>query len=177
MISEVSKRYARALFDLAQEANKVDLVLAELRGVSEVFQKSGFMELLASPAVLLEEKESAIKSALGGKVQDLVLQTLLLMLENGRASLFTEVVAAFEESSDQSHGVSRGSVRSAEALGSDRQKQLEAAIFAATQRKVILTYSNDPSILGGLVASVGGWTFDDSLKSHLHRMSEELKRK
>ncbi|MFZ4405339.1 MAG: F0F1 ATP synthase subunit delta, partial [Pseudobdellovibrionaceae bacterium] len=42
-------------------------------------------------------------------------------------------------------------------------------------KKIILTSQKDPSLLGGLVAQVGGWTFDDSLKAHLSKLEEILK--
>jgi F-type H+-transporting ATPase subunit delta len=44
-------------------------------------------------------------------------------------------------------------------------------------KKIILTYKEDPTLLGGVVAQVGGWTFDDSIETHLIKMNEELNRR
>ena len=175
MISEVSKRYSRALFELAQESGQSDQILAELRALGEAVGTSHFGQFLSSPSIALEDKVAAVKATLSGKVTEITLNTVLLILENGRAELLHEILTGYEEFSDAAHGVTRGTVRSADALSSERQKALEQAIFAATKRKVIFTYSNDSSLVGGMVAQVGGWTFDDSLKSHLNRMGEELK--
>jgi len=176
MISEISKRYSRALYELAVDTGQVEKVLGELRTLSSIFESSGLVTFLSSPEISPDDKAAALKASLAGKVGELTMSTLLLIVENHRASLLPEIVHGYEQTSDEANGVTRGQVHSAEVLTSEKQKALEAAIVEVTKRKVILTYDQDASLVGGLVASVGGWTFDDSIKSHLHRMGEQLKR-
>jgi F-type H+-transporting ATPase subunit delta len=44
-------------------------------------------------------------------------------------------------------------------------------------KKIVLTYTEDPGLLGGMVAQVGGWNFDETIEKHLKRMSDELNRR
>jgi F-type H+-transporting ATPase subunit delta len=87
------------------------------------------------------------------------------------------MVSAFETISDEDHGVTRGNVRSAATLSPESRQQIEDTVTKVTKKKVILNFTEDPKLLGGMVAQVGGWTFDDSLETHLTRMSEDLNRR
>lgn len=178
MISEVSNRYARALFEIAQGTGRVDLVFSELRVLSESFKTdSSVGEFFNSPLVSSESKMNVIKNSLSGKVSEEVLNTILLLADNNRLFYFNEIAQAFEKISDDSHGVTRGQVTSASTLSQDERKKISETVQKITGKKVILGFQEDSSLLGGMVAQVGGWTFDDSLQSHLTRMKEELNRR
>lgn len=178
MITEVARRYARAFYDLAKVAKNQDAVFAELRVLRDAMKSDkAITDFVASPLIPPDQKLAAIKGALNGKVSAEVFNGMLLLAEKNRLGSFSEIVDAFEEISDEDHGVTRGSVRSAVALSAEARKQIEETVSKVTKKKVILTFTEDPTLLGGMVAQVGGWTFDDSLETHLTRMSEDLNRR
>lgn len=177
MISEVARRYARALYEISKSAKNQDRVFSEIRTLKQVIESdAAIQEFVTSPLVAPTSKMEALKGALSGKCSEEVVNTLLLLAENARLEVFPELVAAFEEISDEDHGVTRGTVRSASPLSAEARKQIEETVTKVTKNKVILNFTEDPKLLGGMVAQVGGWTFDDSLETHLTRMSEELNR-
>jgi F-type H+-transporting ATPase subunit delta len=90
--------------------------------------------------------------------------------------LFHDIVTSYEVIADEAHGVTRGTVRSATVLGPEDRKRIEELVSKATKKQVILTYKEDPALVGGLVAEVGSFTFDDSITSHLKRINEQLTR-
>lgn len=178
MISEVARRYARALYDHAKGQGKADAVFMELRTLSQAINsEKSILDFTTSPLVAPDQKMAALKNALAGKVSDSVLSFLLLLAEKNRLSIFSEMVGAYESINDDDHGVKRGTVTSAKPLTPEAQKSIEDAVHKTTKKKVILTYKEDPKLLGGTIAQVGGWTFDDSLETHLMRMSEDLNRR
>jgi F-type H+-transporting ATPase subunit delta len=178
MISEVSRRYARALYEHAKSGNNSDRVLSELRSLNQAVQSEpAILEFLNQPLISPDNKISALTKALSGKVSPEVLSTLTLLAEKNRLGIFSELAQAFETIIDSDHGVTRGTVRSASALSPEARKKIEDKINQVTGKKVILTFTEDSKLLGGMVAQVGGWTFDDSLDSHLHRLNEELNRR
>jgi F-type H+-transporting ATPase subunit delta len=177
MFSEVSRRYARALYDLAKSKNVADRVFDELRVLGQVYQSDKeIREFLQSPLVSPDQKVKALQGALSGKVSEELLSTLRLLAEKNRLAIFAEVVAAYEFIIDEAHGVTRGVVRSAAPVTADERKRIEETVNKVTKKKVILKFEEDPSLLGGMVTQVGGWTFDDSLKSHLHKLTDVLNR-
>lgn len=178
MITEVARRYARAFFELAKTAKNQDSVFAELRVIRDAIQSDkAILEFVTSPLVSPDQKMAAVKGALNGKVSNEVFNGLMLLAEKNRLGSFSEIVDAFEAISDEDHGVTRGTVRTATALSAEARKQIEETVSKVTKKKVILTFTEDPTLLGGMVAQVGGWTFDDSLETHLTRMSEDLNRR
>lgn len=178
MINEVAFRYAKALHELSQAANKTDLIQSELRVVSEaVIAQPQLKEFFSSPLISPAQKTAAIVGGLKGKISEELIGTLQVMAEKSRLDLFQDLNAAFEEINDTSHGVIRGTVRSAAPVSNEERKKIEDTVHNVIKKKVILSYQEDPSLLGGMVAEVAGWTFDDSLKSHLHKLKEELHRR
>ncbi len=177
--STLAKRYAKALFALAMDNRTQDRVLEDLRALHTSFSADasiqGFFE---SPMVTGTQKAEVVKKAIADKGASAeVNQFLLLLAEKDRLGIFPDVVEAFQAEIDAANNVCRGFVRSTTALGPSERTQIEKTVEGVLKKKVIMTYKVDPSVIGGLVAQVGSHTFDDSLSTHLKRMSEELKRR
>jgi len=178
MINEVSRRYARALYDLAQSHKTTDKVFGELRAFAEASKSNAeIREFIESPIVSPDQKIKALEGGLKTKISEELMSTMKVMAEKNRLPLLPEVAQAFEAINDEAHGVTRGVVRSATPISNEERKRIEETVNKVTKKKVILTYEEDANLLGGMVAQVGGWTFDDSLKSHLAKLSEELNRR
>ncbi len=178
-IREVSKRYAKALLALTQQKGAQAKTLVELKAVAEAFSGDATVKAyFENPTVASEQKVATIKAALGGKtLSEDVVNTLQLLAEKGRLDSLTEMVEAFSQALDEEQGVTRGTVRSAKLLSQEAQKDLETKIQKVLNKKIILTYQEDPKLLGGVIAQVGGWTFDDSIETHLKKLNEELNRR
>lgn len=176
--SEVANRYASALFEIAQESNQQNLFIEQLHGLKKVLSEdSEVSRYLQSPVAKVSEMKSALTEALEkGGVDKSIQNLVLLMAEKKRLGIFDELLLAFQDHADQANGVTRGTVRAAYELGPDERSQVEKMIKEKTGKNVILEYSKDPSVLGGVIAQVGSYTFDDTIDSHLRRMKEELNR-
>ena len=65
-------------------------------------------------------------------------------------------------------------VRSAVALTSDQQDRLKAALANATGKQVNLKVVIDPSILGGIVATVGDSVIDGSVRTRVDQLKSRI---
>ena len=177
--SELANRYAKSLYDISAENKQADRVFAELRAVQDIFQKDvQITEFMNSPVMKAEDKEAALKEAFkNGGLSEETHSLVLLLAKKRRLQIFPEIVEAFQARADEAHGVTRGTVRSAIVLSPEERKRIEATVSNYTKKQVILTYKEDPNVIGGLIAEVGSYTFDDTLKSHLSRLNEELNRR
>lgn len=175
---EVSRRYAKALLELTKQKGTHVQALGELKTVSEVLMAdTNAREYFSSPLVSPDQKQAAIKGALANKgLMEDVYSLLLLLAEKNRISILTDVVSAFQDCIDKEEGVTRGTVLAAKSITPEAQKDLETKIAKILGKKIVLSYKEDQSLLGGAVAQVGGWTFDDSIETHLKRLNEELNR-
>lgn len=178
-ISEVSRRYAKALMALAKQKGQHTRALNELEAIAKIFKTDvSVHDYFINPLIGPDAKMTVVQNSFQGKgLLEEVYSMLLLLSEKNRMGKFEEIVAAYEEQMDVEQNITRGSVKSAKALSDDAKKELEAKIHKILNKKIILTYKEDPTLLGGVVAQVGGWTFDDSIETHLIKLNEELNRR
>jgi F-type H+-transporting ATPase subunit delta len=178
-ISEVARRYAKAIMSLVQDKKQQFRAQEDMSAIATILQKDAqISEYFNNPLVPQEQKKAAVKAAFADKgLLEEVYNLLLLLSEKNRFGMFEQVSAAFQEEMDAAQGVTRGTVVSAKAMVPEARKSLEDQIHKILNKKTILTYKEDSSLLGGVVAQVGGWTFDDSIETQLIKLNEDLNRR
>lgn len=174
--NEIGKRYAKALYTAAKQAGNQDKILGELKSIAKAFESDNeIRNYFVNPLVSANQKEELVKKTLSGKnVSTDIQNLLLLMAKKSRLAYLGSVVEAFQSISDTEKGITSGVVRAAKPLSPEDKKSLEEKINQVLKKKIVLTFKEDASLLGGIVAEVGGWTFDDSIESHLKKLNEAL---
>ncbi len=173
---EAAQRYAKAFYALTTEKNKLDTALNELREFSIAVQKEPELNyFFTSPIVTADDQKGALdkffeKKALSDETKSL----LHLLAEKRRFGLLSQIASAFQSVVDEARAVARGQVVSASTLSPEERQKLEVTISRHTNKKAVLEYHEDKGLLGGLVAQVGSFTFDDSLDTQLRVMKEVL---
>jgi len=176
-VSGVSGRYARALFDLAQESKAVAEVGKALQSFQALIDESSDLQrLLRSPVFKAEDQLAAVealaaKAGIGG----LTLNFLRVMGRNRRLAAVPGAIAAFATLVAQSKGETTAEVTSAEKLTAKQIADLKAALKGATGSDVALATKVDPSILGGLIVKVGSRMMDNSLATKLNSLKVAMK--
>ena len=177
--SEVASRYASALFEIAKDNNDLDKVFAEIRELNKVYEKNNeVVEFVSSPLIKPSEKLKAVKATLENKgLSETTENFVLTLAKKNRLEIFPQIVLAFQTKTDEANGVTRGTVTSSSVLAPEERKSVENKVQKVTGKKVILTYEEDTEHIGGIIAKVGSYTFDDTLTSHLRRLQEDIKRR
>lgn len=175
-VSQISKRYAKALFEAV--ANK-EAVLNELRVVIKIMSEDSSIRNFFESHIYADSlKKDIVSSAFSSKgLSSDVVNFLMVLADKGRLGQLADILTSYEFLVDSQNGVTRGSVRSAVKLDAEARLKIESVVSHFVKKKVILTYSEDPTLVGGVVAQVGGWTFEDTLDSHLRRLKEDLNRR
>ena len=173
----IANRYAKALFDVAL-AEKADLAKIEqdLNGAAEVFAANKDLRHVAIAANLPDANRKAlietVADRLGATAQ---VRKLLVVLARGRnLNLLPDLAAAFSERLLAHQNVVRAEVTSAAPLSAETTRALEDSLSKVTGKKVELSLSVDPALLGGVVAKIGSTVYDGSVKTQLQRMRQEL---
>jgi F-type H+-transporting ATPase subunit delta len=175
-MATVGSVYAKAVYELACEKNEQDAALSQLKSFWEACAShSSLRAVLTGPAVDPRARQAIVVdvlSALGlsGATRRLV----ELMASRGRLGCLPDVIADFGKLLDVAQGVHAGSVRSAVELSNDELSVLESALAKRIGGKVKLSQAVDASLLGGVVATVAGRTFDASLRTQIERFKNEL---
>lgn len=177
-ISIAAKRYAKAIYEIAKSNNQFEAIKSELSlVVSAITSNTDVQQFLESPVVSPETKKELFKKSFGDKTSANISGLFSLMADKGRLEILPLVLKEFISLSDEEMGLKRGIVRSAKAVSSTEKAALEKAISKSTGKKVVLEYVEDKNVVAGVQAQVGGWSFDDSVRSHLTRLNEELNRR
>ena len=79
----VENEYAQAIYDLAKEDNKIDIINECFIVVNKSIEDNDFMELLSSPKITKEEKKN-ILTKVYGKLDSLFLDFMYVLIDNNR---------------------------------------------------------------------------------------------
>ena len=174
--STVARRYARAVFELADEAGNLEEIGGQLRGFADLV--AGHAELdsvFANPAISPVAKRDIFEQMapqLG--LDKLCAETIRLLIRKGRIHYLAAIVAEYEEALRHRRGEVVAEVRSARPLPDDRLEELRGKLAEATGKKVEVRAETDAELLGGLVARIGDTIYDGSVENQLQRLRKRL---
>lgn len=173
----VARRYARALFELAQEKGLLDQVEKELEMVAEMIRTNLKLrwvmnDVMTSPEV----KSRLIEELFKGKVSDLVLRFLLVVVRKRREAYIPEMYRAYVDLANEARGIVEVEVRSAVPLDEEIARNLEQKLVARLGKRVKFQTQVAPELIGGLVVRVDDTLMDGSVRTRLARMRERLTR-
>jgi F-type H+-transporting ATPase subunit delta len=170
------RRYAKALFGLAQDEHRHRDVRGELERLHALFAVSRELrDTLLTPLHPAAERKAALR-ALASRmdISPLVQNFMSFLVDQRRLIAFDAIVASYLELADQAEGLLTAEVVSASPLDDRRKDRLRRALSERTGQEVRLQIEVDPSLLGGAIAKVGDLVFDGSLRTQLGRLRTNL---
>jgi len=173
--STVAKRYAQALFEIAQQKNMLAEVGADLNELTKVVtQSSDFLTLLNAPKFSIERKKQMVAEIFASATPE-VLHTVQLLVEKKRVNEVKLIADAYAELAAQAQGSADATVFSTRELSAEESAKISAA-FAQLVGKQSLNITNeiDPSLLGGIRVQIGNHIYDSSVANKLERLKREL---
>jgi F-type H+-transporting ATPase subunit delta len=174
----IARRYARALLDVAADANRTDVIADQLTAFVKAYEQSPELEdVLLNPAYSRSQRSSVVEAMINmtGNIDPTLANTLRLLVDRNRLIYLPDIARVYRDLADARAGRVRGHVTSATKLTPDALEQLRKNLQQLTQRDVILESREDPSLLGGVSAQVGSVLFDGSVRTQLEQLRRELK--
>jgi len=173
-MEEIAQVYARALFEVAQEQGKLDLVREQLGQFAGALNENGDLRVFFfSPYFSTEEKKDGLRRALDG-ADEAIVNFLEALLERHRMPVIFRIRDAYERLWDQENQTLPVEVTSAVDLDAATVKSIGERIGEQTGQRVELTSKVDPSILGGIVLRVGNSILDASIKHRLDQLRKHV---
>jgi F-type H+-transporting ATPase subunit delta len=165
------------LFDVAVK-ERVDLQTLDdqLTSFINLFRDHPTLEkALLNPAVPVPRKRDAVAELVQSvKVLPQLGKLLVLLAERDRLVLLPDLLMAYRNRLQDHQNVVRAEIATAAPLETERVAAIEKSLMRVTGRGVRLTTRVDPSIIGGLVARVGGTVYDGSVMTQLEKMKRRL---
>ena len=167
--------YARALFEVARAEGTLDEVEDELFRFARSFEGSDSLRgALTDEQIPAGKRQAIIEDLLGGKVTSTTTQLISMVVGSGRGRDLPAIIDHLVARASSAKQLEVAEVRSAVALTADQEARLAAAIANATGKQVNLKVVVDPSVLGGLVATVGDTVIDGSVRTRIDQLKSRL---
>jgi len=168
-----AKRYAQAVFEIAIEKKELERWQSDLEKVASLSKDDAFIALLENPKLHFDEK-ARLLSGWFGDMNPLTVNLIYLLVARGVLSMVGEIADEYQRLLDSYQGIERADVTTAVPLEDEDIHRLEERLEAVVHRKVVVTSEVDPSILGGIVARMGGKLLDGSTRSRLENLKNRL---
>jgi F-type H+-transporting ATPase subunit delta len=172
---KLARRYATAVFELAREANAVDAVGGDLdKAAGVIYGDDEILRFYLSPVFGRGEKEALLLRAFDGKLSDIALHTLLLLVRKRREPLLQPLASEYRTLARQASGKEPLEVVSARALGPGELDAIVAHLAKSYGKAFEVTARTDPSLLGGLRITMGDRRIDGTLSGRFDELAREL---
>lgn len=176
MAKLISKTYGDALFDLAVETDKVDVLLQEVEQLQEVLaQNADFGSLMNHPKILKEEKIEVAKNVFAGRISEELLGFLTIIITKDRYREIDGILSYFVAKVKEYKGIGIAAVTSAVALKEDQRKAIEKKLLDTTKyQSMEIHYEVDASLIGGMIIRIGDRVVDSSISTKLATLQKNL---
>lgn len=167
--------YARALFEIARAEGTIDEVEDELFRFARSYESSDSLRnALTDEQIPASKRQAIVEDLLGGKATSTTTQLVSMVIGSGRGRDLPAIVDKLVDRASSSKNLELAEVRSAVPLTQDQQDRLAAALANATGKQVNLKVVVDPSVLGGLVATIGDTVIDGSVRTRIDQLKSRL---
>jgi F-type H+-transporting ATPase subunit delta len=175
-VEEIARVYARSLFEVASDQDKIDAIRDQLGEFAQAMQDDRDLQVFFfSPYFSSTEKQEGLDKAVSG-ADDILVNFLKLLIENHRMPVIFRVRRAYEALWEDENRLLPVSVTSAVELDKKTVGEIGDRIAEQTGRRVELSATVDAEILGGIVVRVGNAVLDASVRGRLDSLRRTVAR-
>lgn len=174
-MSQVARRYAEALFQLANEKGILSEVGADLKEIKTVFTSNkDFTAVLAAPKVSATKKKEMIQNIFAA-AQPAVVNTLQLLVDKKHINDVVAVVDSYEALAAAASGTAKAVVTSTRELTAEEREEISSAFGKLVGvEKLDITNEVKPELIGGIRVQIGNYIYDSSVAAKLEGLKRTL---
>ena len=173
-MEEIAAVYARSLFEVAKDQDKLDLVRDQLGAFADALNETRDLQVFFfSPYFSTAEKEDGLDRVVSD-ADPAVLNFLKLLIEKHRMPVVFRIRATYDALWEDENKLLPVQITSAVELDKQIVSQLGDRIAEQTDRKVDISADVDPDIVGGIVVRVGNSVLDASVRNRLEQLRRQV---
>jgi F-type H+-transporting ATPase subunit delta len=167
--------YARGMFEIARAEGTLDEVEDELfRFARSLENNEQLRSTLSNELLPAASRQALVEDLLGTRATRTTTQLVSFIVGLGHASELPEIIDSLIQRAAGLRDQVVAEVRTAVELTPDQETRLAAALANATGKNVSLKPIVDPSVLGGVLATVGDTVIDGSVRTRLEQLKSRL---
>jgi F-type H+-transporting ATPase subunit delta len=177
----LARRYARALVGLAQSPTQRDKFADDMMQLADLAKQrdeagTPLIGVLSAERFSVSDRKKLL-GTLARRVgaDPMVVKFLDHVIERGRIEGLIDIARAYQRMADDVANRTQAHITSAQPLSPESLANIKSALEAATGKTVVATTSVDPELIGGVVAKVGSYVIDGSIRSSLENLRASLR--
>jgi len=176
MAKLVSKTYGDALFELALDSKKMDILFEEAKGLLNVIrQNTDLSRTMNHPKIVKEEKKKIIENVFRDRVSKELVGLMTMIIDKGHYNQLASVLEYFIGRVKEYKKIGTVYITSAMELSLSQQGSIQRKLQETTDYvQFDMIYEVDPSLIGGMIIRIGDRVVDGSVRSKLNRLTSEL---
>jgi len=167
-----AKRYARAVFELAQQDGQLEQWARRLERVRELLSDPNVAAVLRNPTIDRRQREAFVVDVPGLDREATNLARLLV--ESGRIDEAAGIEDEFQRLADDAAGRVRATATTAIELGSRDRERVAEQLSRELKQDVRLTVVVDPRVIGGMRLQYGDHVVDATVAARLEQLRRRL---
>jgi len=171
--SNVARRYAQGIFQLAEAEGDLDGWRRELTQLDALLQDDVLRAAFANPAVTTPRRME-LAQRLAPELRPETQNLLRLLIEHRRTSEMPAIRREFERMADEAAGIVNVALSTAVELDDSERQRYERALADRLGKKVRMEYRHDPELVAGATVQIGDRLIDGSVRTQLDRLRQRL---
>lgn len=174
--SKIGVRYAKALFEYAEEQKLTDLVVEDIRLLySNLKENPELLKYFSNPVTKSSAKSQMVDDIYGKHFQKLTCDFMKLVIQHRREEHFPAICRRVDALYKEKFGIRNLKIRSVVEMNPELQKRIEAIVKEALNAKSLeLSTELDPDLIGGFVLDMDDLRFDASVKAQISELHNKL---
>ena len=173
MYEYLDRRYALALYEVAEEKGKVQQYLDDLHEICNLIETNkDFYEVIKHPQISTKKKKRTFINIFKGHIDEELLSFLLILIEKDRILYLKEKLVEMEKIEKKKKNTLKGIVKTTVPLTEEEFSNLVSTLEDKYKKHIILEQIIDEKILGGIYVRVNNDVIDGTVKSKLDELKE-----
>jgi F-type H+-transporting ATPase subunit delta len=173
MYEYLDKRYALALYTVAEEKGKVEEYLGDLRDVVALMRDDlEFLKIIKHPLISTSAKKKMFIKIFKGKIDEDLLSFLLILLEKDRILFTEQKLNEMEKIHLERNNTLLVTVKTVMPLQETQRDNLRIKLQKMYDKKIVFDEKLDKNIIGGVYIRVGDDVIDGTVKNKLDEMKK-----
>jgi F-type H+-transporting ATPase subunit delta len=173
--NSITQRYAKALFDLAQENNALQPVYVSLQEINGLLiTQEDFKAFIHNPLLSVEERAKVLQGVFKDKIPAILYKFIQFLNFKNRLNYLGDIFESFDQLFLEKNNQMRVSLQTAFELKDDQKKGIQKKLTEKYHKEIALETEVKQELLGGFRLLVQGTLFDGTIKTQLEQFKQKV---
>lgn len=169
------KAYSEALFQAGVKGGVIDDLAKSVDWFNQFLDQNAKLRVfLGTPSISSEEKEGLFNKVFAKELHEMLVQFVRMLIRRGRLELLVDALSAFHDRYREHLGIAMATVTTAVEIDANLRKKVEERLTSFMKKRLVINWTVDPGIVGGLRFLSGDTLIDRTVARGLDELRETL---